>query len=236
MPESVDIKPPRPLLPVFFVLDTSRSMYGERISALNRAMVELQWQLEQRSASEDIDVRVGALQFNTNCQWVTGEELVPADELVWECLESRGMTVLGDALEALDAMLSRWVKTLFRTSFSVYRPVIVFVTDGIPADNYEPPLEAILRSKWYQRAVKYAIAMSDDADADLLAQLVQGEENVLSADDEQFGQLLMRQTMECCANSIRLGDELVPDPDNTREAPGKAEEDDVWPDMREWDD
>ncbi len=237
MSESGRIMQPRPLLPVILVLDTSDAMCGERIGALNGAMEELLRRLKQPGWSGEADVRVGVMQFGSACRWVTGRELVPVHELVWKALETHGSTALGTALKELDDMLSRQGRDLFRTRFTVYRPVIVLVSDGLAYDDWEGPLEAIRQNEWYQRAVKCAIAVGDDADAALLAQIVQGGGAVAEADDRaQLEHALVCGTIECCGESIQLGDRSVSDPAEPWGGAIWKVENDTRPDRQERDD
>ena len=52
-------KTPRKVLPVFYVLDTSGSMEGERIAALNKAMEETTWALSQQAEKNADALEIG---------------------------------------------------------------------------------------------------------------------------------------------------------------------------------
>jgi uncharacterized protein YegL len=47
-------------------------------------------------------------------------------------------------------------------------PVLILVSDGVPADNFEMGLADLLATPWGSKAIRVAIAIGRDADYDLL--------------------------------------------------------------------
>lgn len=161
-------------LHVFYVLDTSGSMEGAPIAALNDAMCDTVNELAKISASSaDAAFKIAVLEFNTNARWITkGENGVEdIEDYVWENLQETGMTYLGNALEELTTSLSR--NSMMKSPTGNKVPVIIFMSDGYPNDKgWEQKLDKLKENRWYQQAIKIAFALGDDADTGVLAKVV----------------------------------------------------------------
>lgn len=175
----------RKILPIIYVLDTSGSMQGERIAAVNEAMSETMDVLRDVSAhNPDAEIKVGVLQFASNAHWITANGLVFLDDFYWNNLTAAGATEVSEALGALDQKLSRQAFLQSETGFCV--PVLIFMSDGEPTDSgrWEHKLEELRNNnKWFKHATKIAIAVGDQADKSCLAKLVGNTEAVVAVND-----------------------------------------------------
>ena len=180
--ETVEVA--RKVLPIVYVLDTSGSMTGDRIAAVNEAMNETMEVLRDVSAhNPDAEIKVGVLKFSTNAEWVTNG-LVFMDDFFWNDLEAGGTTEVATALNALHNKLSRSEFLVSDTGFCI--PVLIFMSDGEPTDPgvWESKLEWVKNNnKWFKYATKIAIAVGDDADKNCLAKLVGNSEAVVAVND-----------------------------------------------------
>ena len=161
--------------PAFFILDTSGSMAGPRIAALNDAVNDSVEQLFGLCRNIVHDVRIGILEFHSCANWITvgadgAPALEPLEDLRRIELRAGGLTALGSALRELDAQLSR--QGLMRSETGFKRPVILFTGDGSPTDDWRPALEHIRQNRWFQHAIRIAFAIGDDADEGVLAEVV----------------------------------------------------------------
>lgn len=175
----------RKVLPIIYVLDTSGSMQGDRMAAVNEAMNETMDVLRDVSAhNPDAEIKVGVLKFSTSAEWVTNG-LVFLDDFFWNNLKAGGTTNVAEALTALHNKLSRSEFLVSDTGFCI--PVIIFMSDGEPTDppgTWEHKLEWVKsNNKWFKYATKIAIAVGDDADKYCLANLVGNSEAVVSVND-----------------------------------------------------
>ena len=76
----------RKLLPIIYVLDTSGSMEGSRIAAVNAAMNETMEVLKDVSSKNPTaQLKIAVLQFSSGPQWVT-DELVFMEDFYWRHL------------------------------------------------------------------------------------------------------------------------------------------------------
>ena len=180
--EGVEIA--RKLLPIIYILDTSGSMTGDRISSVNEAMhdtVELLKEVAEKEPSADI--KMGVLQFATNAKWVTNG-LISPDNFFWNDLSAAGLTDLGAALAELNDKLSR--RAWLTSDVGFKAPVLIFMSDGCPTDDYVSALEKIkAENLWYQVSTKISIAVGDDADRGVLEQISGNREAVIEVNDSE---------------------------------------------------
>lgn len=160
----------RSLLPIIYILDTSGSMKGTRIDQLNKAMektTEIMSEVAENNANAEI--KLGILTFSSDAKWMYDQLIYPTD-FYWTDLEAQGVTDIGAALRKLDEKLSRneWLNN----GGGNKQPVLIFMSDGKPTDDYISALNEIERgNKWFQVALKIAIAIGDDADRSVLARI-----------------------------------------------------------------
>ena len=64
---------PRKVMTLFYVVDTSGSMMGDKIGAVNSAMEEaiVSDLPEISAANDDAEIRLAIMQFSSGCSWIT---------------------------------------------------------------------------------------------------------------------------------------------------------------------
>ena len=125
---------PEPRCPCVLLLDTSASMQGAPLAALNEGLRTFKSDLEQDPlASRRVEVAV--VTFNTDVQ--VAEEFITADMFDAPVLAAGGQTFMGTGInKALDLLQAR--KAQYRANgISYYRPWVFMITDGEPRG--EPP-------------------------------------------------------------------------------------------------
>ena len=185
-------KIPRKDLHMFFILDTSASMAGAKISALNHALEETFETLKVlASKNGDARLKVAVMQFNTNCKWITynGPENLDED-FAYEYMEAGGLTDLGSALLELNSKLSR--HAFLGSMIGAFMPIIIFMTDGYATDDYESALTIIRQNRWFARATKIGFALGDNADIKMLSSVVGNSEAVIKTTDLDLFKRLIR--------------------------------------------
>lgn len=129
---------PEPRCPCVLLLDTSGSMQGAPISALNKGLRSFKDDLINDSlASRRVEVSV--ITFDYNVKIVQG--FVTADQFQLPMLKAQGPTHTGAAIhKALDTIQSR--KAQYRANgVAYYRPWIFMITDGETQGEAENTLE-----------------------------------------------------------------------------------------------
>lgn len=171
------------VLPIIYAIDTSGSMSGDRIATVNEAMHECEDILREKAGeSPDAEIKIGAIKFSSGAHWVTKSGLVSLEDFYWNDVQAGGVTDLGAAIKELESKLSRSAFLVSDTGFCL--PVIIFMSDGGPNDDWQKALKnANANNKWFARARKIAIAIGDDADKDVLEELVGNVEAVVQAND-----------------------------------------------------
>lgn len=182
---------PRRILTVFYVLDVSGSMDGQPIATLNMAMGEtIEAVKEAAKKNADAKVKVAVLSFSSGCQWITSNGPEELDEdFYWTNVQAGGLTDMGAALKELDSKLSS--NAFLKEITGNYMPVIIFMSDGYPTDDYEKPLAEIRKNKWFKRATKIGFAIGDTPDVQMMCNIVGNSEAVIKTSDlKLFARLL----------------------------------------------
>lgn len=183
---------PRKELHVFYVLDTSGSMEGSKISALNHAVEECTEALKILAKNNgDAKLKVAVMEFNSGCEWITtnGPEDLEED-FEYEYLEAGGLTDIGQALRELNNKLSR--HAFLNSMTGALMPVIIFMTDGYATDDYETALEEIRQNRWFARGTKIGLALGEDPDIKMLSSVVGNSEAVMKTTDLDLFKRLMK--------------------------------------------
>lgn len=169
---------PRRKMTLFFMIDTSGSMYGKKIGSVNDAIENVLPMIGQISdENPDAEINVAALEFSTGTRWLY-DEPKDAKQFIWQQVQAEGLTSLGEACEELARKLSR--NGGFMSSPSgCYAPAIILLSDGGPTDNFENGMKTLKANSWFNNAIKIAIAIGDDADNDVLKQFTGSLEAVI---------------------------------------------------------
>ena len=129
---------PEPRCPCILLLDTSGSMKGEPLDALNEGLQTFQQELDRDSLAKK-RVEVAIVTFNSDVEIV--QDFVTADDFKPPVLKAKGLTHMGEAiLRGLDMLQVR--KALYREhGVSYYRPWLFLITDGEPQGEAEESIE-----------------------------------------------------------------------------------------------
>lgn len=169
---------PRRTMVLFFVIDTSGSMMGNKIGAVNDAVVNVLPMLEEISATNpDAEIKVAALEFSSGTSWLYSEPKL-ASEFVWQDVTASGLTAFGEACSELSSKLSR--SGFMKSASGSFAPAIILLSDGAPTDNYENGLAKLKGNNWFKAAIKIAIAIGDDADQNVLKEFTGNSEAVFT--------------------------------------------------------
>jgi uncharacterized protein YegL len=146
---------PEPRCPCVLVLDTSQSMAGEPIAALNRGLHVFREELRAVPLARK-RVEVAIISFGAEVQVV--QDFVTVDRFEPPVLEAEGETPLCTALlRALDLVEAR--KARYRANGVPYaRPWVFLITDGMPqGEPLETTREAVRRVRAAESSHKAAI-------------------------------------------------------------------------------
>ena len=163
---------------LFFLVDTSESMKGSKLGAVNAAIEEIVPELKEiAETNADARLKIATLEVSTGSRWIT-KEPVEAEQFHWNPLSAEGVTDFGDACISLDKKL---VKSGFmKEATGSFAPVIFLLSDGEPTDNYKKGLELLRNNPWFRAAIKVAVAIGEDANTEILSEFTGNRESVIT--------------------------------------------------------
>ncbi len=170
--------PAKKSMVLFFVIDVSTSMRGEKINAMNQAMREVLPELIGVGGS-NTEIKIAVLAFSSGFEWCTPEPVILEEYQSWPLLQAEGVTDLGAALLELNEKMSRGA--FLQSPTLSYAPVIFLVTDGYPTDNYKKGIETIWQNKWFKHGIKIALAIGSGVDKGVLEEFTGDSEFVVEA-------------------------------------------------------
>jgi uncharacterized protein YegL len=163
---------------LFFVIDTSGSMDGSKIGAVNTSIEEVIPAIKEVSNDNaDAQIKIAALEFSSGARWITANGPVECDQFRWNYLDAAGVTDFGAACRALNEKLS--TKAFMQEATGSFAPAIFLLSDGEPTDEWQSALQTLRQNNWFKAAVKVAVAIGDDANKDVLKEFTGSMEAVL---------------------------------------------------------
>jgi len=184
-------------LPVLLLADVSGSMsVNGKIAALNDAVAEMYRAFAAEDAAQ-AEIHVAVVTFGGSAG--VHRELGPAADTSWEPMQASGGTPMGAAFDIAREL----VEDRERIPSRAYRPTVVLVSDGQPTDEWTAPLERLLGSERASKAARFALAIGDDADREMLqAFLADPEQRVFEAHEAgQIRQFFRFVTMTVTSRS-----------------------------------
>ena len=175
------------LTPIFFLIDTSGSMQGQSIDAVNAAMREAIPVVQEFALDEpDVAIRYYVLDFNTSANWMS-EDPGNVEDFGWSDLRADGLTSLGLAYQKLNAKLSR--KGGFLQEHGNNAPILILLTDGAPTDDAESGLALLKENKWFKASCRIAFKLPG-ANISTLKDFTGSEESVIEVSPDKLKDLL----------------------------------------------
>src|SRR4051812_32357604 len=159
-------------LPVILLLDVSGSMHGAKIHNLNAAVKDM---LETFRGTENGETEIHAAIITFGAEVKLHQALASAGDIKWHDLSASDGTPLGTAFKMAKAMIEDKDVVPSRA----YRPTVVLVSDGMPTDDWEEPLQAFISDGRSAKCDRIAMAIGADADEMVLGKFIEGTNNSL---------------------------------------------------------
>jgi len=174
---------PRKTTVLFFIIDTSGSMLGTRIGAVNSAIEQTLEKLREMNAdSADAEIEVALLEFSSGAKWLTPNGPMKVENYYWSDLDADGLTAMGEAFRMLEEKLHKNSGFMQRASGS-YAPVLFLMSDGEPNDDYRTHLMRLQNNGWFKASTKVALAIGDEANDHVLMEFTGSKEAVVRVPD-----------------------------------------------------
>ena len=102
--------------PIVFVVDTSGSMVGQRLSQLNIALQELNSMLESLAYQNEVQLSIRLIEFNTTARRLVGDLEADVEHLDVYFSEAVGLTNTAEALRLTRGVMTYRYLGLFGPS------------------------------------------------------------------------------------------------------------------------
>ncbi len=200
-------------LPVYLLLDTSGSMDGASILAVEQGVAFLCNELLNTPQSHET-VWISVITFGTHAQQIV--PLTMLTRVAPPTLCAGGATALGAALSVLYEALEREIVGRNGAKRGDYNPIIFLLTDGAPTDDWKHPLKMLRNQKRQKSGTIIGLGCGSRVNitilhqiADITMKMEEISPNAIiqffkwAAHSVQFASILTRQGVEV-GSSINL--------------------------------
>jgi uncharacterized protein YegL len=170
------IQKPRPL-PVIVAVDRSGSMGANgKIEALNIALNDFINSLKDEDSNK-AEIHIALFSFGGDSA-TCDIPFASINEVSISNYSAIGRTPMGESFSLIKNLIDDKIQIPSRS----YKPTIVLLTDGIPTDDYESPMNALINEGRSSKAFRIAMAIGDDADHNMLSKFVSTPEYLVTGE------------------------------------------------------
>lgn len=174
-------------LNVIVLVDTSKSMQGERISQVNKALRDIREHLvEMQEENTNVTFAITVIPFSNEASFLNDDRSKEVECFHFHDLKGGGWSNLHLAYEKLSEILTKESKGGIMPDFGGIAPIILLMTDGHPTKYpLTKEMEALKSLPWFRAALKYGIAimLNDDRTRRVLDEFVSGNGDVIDCYD-----------------------------------------------------
>lgn len=182
LPEFVEN--PEPRCPVILLCDTSGSMAGAPIDALNEGLATFKSEVYQDEiAALRVEVAIvtfGPVQLT--------QDFVTIDNFASPRLVADGVTPMGEAIEYSLDLLEQRKATYKNNGVQYYRPWVFLITDGAPTDSWYDAAQQVRQAEAKSRLLFFAVGVKG-ADMNTLKQIAVPERPPVLLDGVKFKEM-----------------------------------------------
>ena len=147
---------------VLFIVDATRTMEGQAIAQVNVAIQELTEELRNFATNNNIALKLGICSFTNSIRWVQEPENIMSLFNIEKINTRPGLTQYGGVYHELCKRLKKG--DLIDGTGKQASPVLIFLTDGAPTDDYRADLADLQKNPYFQAAVRAAVVMGEGAE------------------------------------------------------------------------
>ncbi|MCC8114798.1 MAG: VWA domain-containing protein [Bacteroidales bacterium] len=185
-------------LPVYLLLDTSGSMYGEPIEAVKNGVQVLVSTLRSDPYALET-AHLSIITFDSKAQ-----QLTPLTEIAsfqQPQIQASGCTVLGEALNLLAQKVDQEVTKTTAEKKGDWKPLVFIMTDGVPTDDIRHGLEEFRKRKF---GMVVACAAGQGADTNVLKQITECVVSLDTADSATIKSFFKWVSASVSAGSMKV--------------------------------
>ena len=190
-------------LPVYLLLDTSGSMAGAPIQAVEEGLTLFKREVEKDTFARET-VWVSVIVFGREVENLT-QGLVPIEKLEVPSLEAGGYTPLGAALRLLLESLDRDVKKAVKGGEKGdWKPLVFILTDGKPTDDWKSPRLELVNRRERKVLNVITVGCGPDIDEKTLREIAIGPSFKMDSDSASFAAFFrwVSQTVQTVSQSL----------------------------------
>jgi len=227
-----NVKVVKRTITVFFLLDKSGSMYGERIAKLNQAIpVTIEALKGVIDDNPNLRIVIKVIEFSDEVSLVSGQHGQEIGNFQWRDLTADGGTRTASAIKMLCEHLD-----LEMMPKRGYPPVAVLVSDGYcteTSSEYNDAIAQLNKTPWGRKAARIVVSIGDDIDEDALRQFVNKNGSYINCEDaEQIIDYIKTKTTEATLSSSesvpKASGESADDSTQDESEPGEVDTNIPW--------
>lgn len=153
--------------PVIFLLDTSGSMQGEPIKALNEGIKTFKQDV-LKDTQAMLSVEVSIIAFGTEVKQI--QDFVTIENFEPTPLTANGTTPMGAAINLALDVLERRKEVYKSNGIPYYRPWVFLITDGAPTDAWQNAAQSLKQAELENRLLFFSVAVKG-ANMEILKQI-----------------------------------------------------------------
>ena len=147
-------------LHVMLIVDTSRSMQGERIGQVNTAIADIhKYLIDLQVENTNVDFYLSIMTFANRAEFLDGYKGVNVNDMTPPKLKAIGYSNLHCAYEELAYVLHKESNGGMMPDFGGIAPIILLLTDGHPTKTTEKQLAELKKLPWFRVSLRYGIAI-----------------------------------------------------------------------------
>lgn len=185
-------------LPVYLLLDTSGSMYGEPIEAVKNGVDMLLSALKQDPYALET-VNLSIITFASDAKQVS--PLTELSQFQTPRLAASGQTALGAALSLLAERVDQEVEKTTAEKKGDWKPLVFIMSDGAPTDDVTRGIEELKNRKF---GMIVACAAGKDANADVLQRITETVVKLDTLENESIRAFFKWVSASVSAGSVKV--------------------------------
>lgn len=177
-------------LNVIILVDTSKSMQGERISQVNKALRDIRDHLvDMQDENTNVTFAITVIPFSNDASFLNDDRSKEIEKFRFRDLKGGGWSNLHLAYGKLSEILTKQSKGGIMPDFGGVAPIILLMTDGHPTKYpLNKELEDLKKLPWFREALRYGIAimLNDERTHRVLDDFVSGNGDVIDCFDSSL--------------------------------------------------
>ena len=175
---------PGPRCPCLLLLDTSHSMQGEPLEALNAGLRAFQYDIQEDGLTRQ-RVEIAIITFGGIVTPV--QEFAPASSFMAPTLTAGGNTPMGKAIMEGVRMVKNRKQEYKDHGVPYFQPWVIMITDGAPTDEWKQAAD-LVRAETAAKALSFFAVAVKDADVSVLKTIT---DRVLKLDGISFQEMFL---------------------------------------------